>query len=406
MGKKTVQYCTDNSLCCSCGFCADICPTNAITITEKRHLFTPSVDYSKCVKCGLCYDLCAGKGNEWFKKCSDIIENQQIQTEYTEDLGFHSKCYVAHSSDDDLRFHCASGGVVTTLLLYMLRTKLIDGAIVTRFAKGNPLAVETIIATTEQEIIEAKSSKYCPVHMDGIIRQLKNFEGKVAFVGLPCQIQTLRNIEDKHSWLINKVILHIGLYCSGGKDTRALNYLLKKNGFKREGIKTFAYRDDGCLGYVKATYDTEKDNKSVPYAQAYNLLHSYFKPERCVQCIDHFAYLADISIGDIDCEPYNKDTIGSNSLIIRTDIANKIFAECVENKDIVSEIISVEEVVRSQKIMPLRKSLFSAYTSFRKLFFCSIPQYDKLPVSTGGFEGLKRLMLYVLQRLFCKLFFK
>lgn len=406
MEKKTVQYCTDNSLCCSCGFCADICPTDAIKITEKKHLFTPSVDDSKCVKCGLCYDLCAGKGNEWFKKCSVISERQKNQTEYTEDLGFHSRCFVAHSSNEDLRFHCASGGVVTTLLLYMLRTKQIDGAIVTRFTKQNPLAVETIIATTEEEIIEAKSSKYCPVHMDGIIKQLKTFEGKVAFVGLPCQIQTLRNIEEIYAWLRDKVYILIGLYCSGGKDTRALDYLLKKNGIKKEGIKTFAYRDDGCLGYVKATYDTEKDNKSVPYVQAYNLLHSYFKPERCVQCIDHFAYLADISIGDIDCEPYNKDTVGSNSVIIRTDIADKIFTECVDSKDIVSEHIAVEEVMRSQKIIPLRKSLFSAYTSFRKVFFRATPQYDKRFMTTKSFGGFKRLMLYVFQRLVCKLFFK
>lgn len=406
MKKKTVQFCADNNLCCSCGFCADICPVNAIIIIENKYLFVPSVDLTKCIQCGLCYDLCAGKGNDWLKNCADIKSKQQIETFFTEDLGFHSDCYIAHSTDDELRLHCASGGIVTTLLLYMLRTKQIDGAIVTRFIPDNPLAVETIIATTEEEIIDAKSSKYCPVHMDGIISQLKTFEGKVAFVGLPCQIQTLRKIEGKFKWLKEKIILHIGLYCSGGKDTRALNYLLKKNGIPKDGIKKFAYRDDGCLGYVKATYESDNETKLVPFVQAYNKLHSYFKPERCVQCIDHFAYLADISIGDVDCEPYNKDTIGSNSVIIRTDVADKVFKAALSNKAIEAETLAVSEVVRSQKILPLRKSLFSSYTSLRKILSQSIPEYDKLPSSTRRFEGLKRLVLYLFQRNICNLLIK
>lgn len=401
MKRRTVDFCMHNKLCCSCGLCADVCSVNAITIKQKNNIFVPEVNKEKCINCGLCFDICSGKGNDWYNKAAYYSKFQISKTEYAQDLGFFSSCYIAHSTDYETRFHCASGGVITTLLVFMLHAKLIDGAIVTRFSKKNPLAVETIIAKTEEEIRDAKSSKYCPVHMDGIIEQLKNIDGKVAFVGLPCQIQTLRNIEEKFDWVKNKVYLHIGLFCSGTKDSRALNYLLRKNGFALEGITKFAYRDDGCLGCVKVTYGT--NFAFVPYVQAYSHLHSYFKPERCVSCIDHFAYLSDISLGDIDCMPYNEDKIGSNSVIVRTDIAKELIKTAVKERILDAEEISFTEIIRSQKVLHFRKTLFVADRFLHRILFKSVPFYDKLPDSKIMLKGVFWFLSYKLQRFFSRI---
>ncbi len=285
----------------------------------------------------------------------------------------------------------------------MLRRKIINGAVVTRFSKENPFEVETIIATTEDEIFSAKSSKYCLVHMDGIIKQLKEFNGKVAFVGLPCQLQTFYNVEEKFKWLKEKIVLRIGLLCSGTKDKRGLDYLLIKNGFVKDGITKFSYRDDGCLGNVKAIYASKE--MVVPYEQAYSVMHSYFKPERCVACLDHFAYLSDISLGDIDCEPYNNDKIGSNSVIIRSDIAKEIFTDALADKVIFAEEINVSEVLRSQKVLFYRKNVFTAYKSVNRLMFKAFPEYDILPDTKLGMKGILWIMSYFLQRFISKIGF-
>lgn len=399
--KKNVSYCSRKHLCCSCGFCCDICPKKAISLQNKHGLFIPVVDNSKCNNCGLCYELCSGKGNDWYAQSLEL--NNDIKESYINNVGLYRKTFISHSTDYETRFHCASGGTVSSLLIFMLENHMIDGAIVTQFKKDNPLEVETIIAKSKEEILNAKSSKYCPVHMDGILSQLKDFDGKVAVVGLPCHIQTIRKIEKKLSWVNDKVIFHIGLFCSGTKDSHAINYLLKTNNFELNGIKQFAYRDDGCLGYVKTVY--EDKNIKIPYVQAYSKLHSYFKPERCLNCIDHFAYLADLSIGDINCEPYSEDKIGSNSVIVRSKKALDVFNEAVKSNCLEVDKISISEIVRSQKVLYYRNQTFKANRFLSKLFFEKTPLYDKTPDSKLTIKGLIWVMSYKVQRVMKKLGF-
>ncbi len=78
-------------------------------------------------------------------------------------LGNHRGCFLAHSADADIRFGATSGGCVTTLLLGLLRSRQIDGAVVTRLSDADPLRAEPFIARTEGEILSAIGSKYLPV---------------------------------------------------------------------------------------------------------------------------------------------------------------------------------------------------------------------------------------------------
>lgn len=396
--KKTVAYCSKNKLCCSCGFCFDVCPKKAIKVLNKGGIFVPSINKDLCNKCGLCFDLCAGKGNDWYNQSIEL--NNDIKDSYVQNVGLYRESYISNAVDYETRFHGASGGTVSSLLIFMLENKIIDGAIVTQFKKTNPLEVETIIATSKEEILNAKSSKYCPVHMDSILTQLKEFKGKVAIVGLPCHLQTIRRIERKLSWVKDKIVFHIGLFCSGSKDSNALNYLLKSNNFDINGITKFSYRDDGCLGYVKAEYTNK--SISVPYEQAYSKLHSYFKPERCLSCIDHFAYLSDVSIGDIDCEPYSNDKIGSNSVIIRSVIAKDIFEEAIKNNVIQAKIIPITEIVRSQRVLNYRNQTYKANRLLSKLLFKKNVEYDKKLDTKLSFKGIKCFFSYKLQRMLRK----
>ena len=184
-----------------------------------------------------------------------------------------------------------------------------------------------------------------------------------------------------------------------------LNYfLLKKNGISKDGVTKFAYRDDGYFGNVKATYGTNNANYAiVPYVRAYSVMHSYFKPERCVTCIDHFAYLADISLGDINCESYNKDTIGSNSVIIRTDCAKNVFDELMKNKKIEATVIPVSEVIRSQKIINFRKTLFNGCSFMYHLGLRYVPKYDLLPNKKLEIKSIFLFLSYKMQRFISRL---
>lgn len=52
------MYKINNEKCADCGYCAYVCPFNAIIhhVEEKYY----EIDQSKCQKCGICYSSCIG----------------------------------------------------------------------------------------------------------------------------------------------------------------------------------------------------------------------------------------------------------------------------------------------------------------------------------------------------------
>ena len=52
----------DVHMCCGCGACSAVCPSDAIDLfkDDKGFLF-PRVDFDRCVKCLLCEKVCAFK---------------------------------------------------------------------------------------------------------------------------------------------------------------------------------------------------------------------------------------------------------------------------------------------------------------------------------------------------------
>lgn len=199
-------------MCTGCGTCAGICPTNAIemVIDKKKGIYKPLIDIEKCTKCGLCYKVCPGHSVD-FKELNEFVFGKQPENIL---LGNYINCYAGHSTDYGIRYNSASGGLVTQLLIFAIEEGIIDGALVTRMKKDNPLEPEPFIARTKEEIIEATGSKYCPVPANITLKEILNSKGgeKFAVVGLPCHILGIRNVEQINKKLKSKIVLHLGIF--------------------------------------------------------------------------------------------------------------------------------------------------------------------------------------------------
>ena len=102
---------------------------------------------------------------------------------------------IGYSNHPDIRTGGASGGVITHVLIYLLENKLIDGAIVVKTGNKKPYHSEAVIATSVDEIKECSQSVYAPVPVNTILEKVNDFNGRLAYVGLPDQVASIRQLQ-------------------------------------------------------------------------------------------------------------------------------------------------------------------------------------------------------------------
>ncbi len=376
-----ISYTVKHSLCTGCGICEGACPSKAITVSEKNGLHIPSIDESLCKNkkgCHRCYDSCAGLGVDIL-----ALAERNLHTENTKfDLyvGNYINCKTGFSNNNDIRYHSASGGMITSMLIWLLEKNIIQGAFITRFNADKSYLVDSFLATTKDEILQAKSSKYSPVSLGKAIREIKSNDGKFVIVGLPCHIQGFRKYENYDRNFKAKIFAYFGIFCSGTRSFCFTDYLLRKRNIPKDRLSYLSYRDEGCLGGLVAKYKMEDGVEKIYYQDYQKYCHplrTFFYPKRCHFCIDHYAELADVSFGDIHVYPYTNDKIGINSIVIRNSKFTELFILAQTDGVITMNNLDIELLKKSQIVAFHKKKRVATYFKIHKLLGYKVPVYDE-----------------------------
>lgn len=369
---NNIKYTVDNCLCTGCGVCEDVCPTKSIEITRVNGLLQPILNEETCLgdKCGRCLKVCPGIGIN----LAAISKEQFDSCKEDKYIGRYYSLYTGYSLDKDIRYHSASGGLVSQFLIYLLEKKIIDGAVVTGFSEDNITPV-SYIARIKDEVLKAKGSKYCPVALNTLGNEIKKSDGKYVIVGLPCHIQGFRKRAKIDRPFREKIVGYFSIYCSSNRTYNAQDFLFKKYNVNKNNISYFAYRDNGCLGNM--VIDQEKQHQEIPYIKYYGALRSFFKPRRCLTCIDHYGELADVCFGDIHIKPYSEDKIGISSWIVRNPYFDDLFKEASKEGYIYMNELDANTLNESQKAMLYpQKRKAKALMNLDKLLFRKSAEYD------------------------------
>ena len=368
---NTIASVIKDGLCTGCGTCVSLCPEEAIkiVINEKKGIYIPKINEERCNNCGICFKVCPGHEVD-FKEL-----NLEIFGKEPEDIliGNYLNCYIGYSTDYDIRYNSSSGGLVSTLLIFALEEGIIDGALVTRMKKDNPLEPEPFIARTREEIIEASKSKYCPVPANIALKEILNSkEGeKFAVVGLPCHIYGVRKAEQINKKLKERIVLHFGIFCSSEHTFLGTEFLLQRISVKKEDIIKIDYRGEGWPGGM--TIALKNGNKKfLPLNEYWKEFGPFFIPTRCIFCFDESCELSDISFGDIFLpELTEKDEIGTSRIISRNKVGEDILQRAILNKKV--ELNKTSSLV--QQIIYFKQNLKASIFFFR-LFGKKVPNYD------------------------------
>lgn len=361
----------NKKLCTSCGACCYL-SKGKISMERTSKTYAPKIkknvssinqeDMEKIKK------ACPAKGYDILSTAKKLFENEE---KYDYRIGYYQVFYALKSNNEKTLTKASSGGIMTEIAIYLLNEGIVNGVIATTFEyKDNIIIPKTIIAKTPEELYKCQGSKYMPIPSLSILSEVQKFEGKLAYVGTPCQIAALRKIQEIDTTIKEKIEYVIGNFCGGYRDLREQASLIKIS--KINPVNHFQYRGDGQPGYMVIA--NEKKQWKYPYPD-YAKLTGYLKKYRCRVCIDATAELADLSCGDAWL-PELKNRRWSIS-IIRNKTLVPILTEMIEKGIISRKDITLENILASQKgNLTSKKERFLSRRKLFSLFAFPFPTYD------------------------------
>lgn len=242
-------------------------------------------------------------------------------------LGRVLSAFVGYAAEASLRQDGSSGGLVSWVLLELLRRGWIDGALhVTEAkqpAKEGPF-FHYHLSRTGQEIRAGAKSRYYPVEMSGVLSLIRAIPGRYAVVGVPCFIKALQLLRREDPLLRERIAFTLGLFCGHMKSARFLESCAWQMGLSLDQVLRADFRrkaPERPANWYTVQF-TLRDGR-VLEKDWWHLADGdwgagFFQASACNFCDDVVAETADIAFGDAWVEPYASDGRGTNVVLVRS----------------------------------------------------------------------------------------
>jgi coenzyme F420 hydrogenase subunit beta len=282
-------------LCIGCGACVDICPYFKNYKGKTSRLFPCTLEQ------GRCYGYCPKAEVDL-----DALSQQIRGVPYDgSPLGDYREVLAARAGDKMKKGAFQSGGTVTALLTFALKTGLIDAAALT---DRDALTPVPRIVTDWQGVARCASSKFMAAPtLSSVNLAARHGYQSIGVVGTPCQMVAVAQMksnplgDEAHKVPLS---LTVGLFCNWSLDTRLLIDLLSQ----KLDISHILGMDIPPPPANTLALATASGRVEISLSEIKPLI-----PHTCFICPDLTSELADVSVGMFEGRP------GWNTLILRSD---------------------------------------------------------------------------------------
>jgi coenzyme F420 hydrogenase subunit beta len=335
----------DAGLCTRCGSCVGVCPEGVVQFDDPLGEVLPTL-VGECCERGACYASCPGKFVSWPKLTEQLFGYPPGQSPTPTNflIGQHLAAYVGFSADAQLRNNGASGGVVSAISTYLLEQDLVDGVITLIDSPQEPYRAIPQIITKREEVLAAAQSRYSINPVNTILGSLAGLAGRYAYVGLPCQVHSLRKLQAAKYPGCEKIQYIIGTYCGNILHFDAVRSFLRRNGVSDlMQVSSLKYRAGTWPGRMEVRLH---DGRIFGLEKFYaNYLIPFYIMQRCLLCTDLTNEFADISTGDGWTPVYEERGKGSNIVLVRTPAGAGIIKDMRQQAHLELHEISDEAAV-------------------------------------------------------------
>ena len=270
-------------------------------------------------------------------------------------IGRFEAAYVGHAVDDPFRRNGSSGGLTNWVAAELLRTGAVDGVahvIATDPATGRHFDYR--ISRSLDALSAGAKSRYYPVELSRVLREIREAPGRYAIVGVPCFIKAIHLLRRTDPLIRERVTHTLGLFCGHQKSAAMIESFAWQLGTELGRVQALDYRlkdENRPANWYRA--HLELDDGSTASRDWWHLADGdwgagFFQNPACDWCDDVVAETADISFGDAWVEPYSSDGRGTNVVIVRTPELRDMIEQARTESRLQLEPVDAEFIVRTQ----------------------------------------------------------
>lgn len=353
---KVIDTVVKNDLCIGCGLCVYKCPNNALEMKWNKYGFLIPELSGDCDYSGACLDVCPFNP---FPKEEVKTENELAHHFQKEDLKYHNRIgkyvdiYAGYARE--FRLTSSSGGIATFIVTELIERGIVDYVFSVKESQQQGVHYEYGISSSKEELKNASKTKYFPVTLSSVMPKIKEFNGKVAIVGVACFIKAIRLAQHEEPSLREKIPFLIGIICGGGKSSFFTEYLAGRAGVPNYNIEKPKFRikdlksTAGDYSFGCRNKDGKKEHTIKMRSVGDMWGTGLFKAKACDFCDDVTSELADISLGDAWLPPFKENGAGTNVIVTRSNLADELIQDGIKENKIFIEPLPQERFLYSQQ---------------------------------------------------------
>jgi coenzyme F420-reducing hydrogenase beta subunit len=241
-------------------------------------------------------------------------------------IGRFEAAYVGHALEAPFRRNGSSGGLTSWVAAELLSTGAVDG--VAHVAPADPHKDGRFFAyrvsRSIDDLSEGAKSRYYPVELSSVLREIRETPGRYAVVGIPCFIKAIHLLRRVEPVVRDRVTHTLGLFCGHMKSAALVESFAWQLGAEIGRLRALDYRikdERRPANWYRA--HLELDDGSSAAQDWWHLADGdwgagFLQNPACDWCDDVVAETADISFGDAWVEPYSSDGRGTNVMVVRS----------------------------------------------------------------------------------------
>ena len=313
-------------MCNRCGTCVGL-SGGKISFSDRTKKFIPVVSN----------DLDEAENRKLLRYCSGNAFNfpEQNKRIFGKDshhnifTGAYRNIYIGNCTDEEIRRNGASGGILSAVLIWLLEKGKIDGAVVVGMSDEEPWLTKPFIATTKEEIHKAAQSKYIITTTNEILPEIEKFDGKLAFVGLPGQVQSIRLLQEQGHPSVKNIEYIFGPFYGNTLHFSSVKSFLRSYGEKDyRKIKKLYFRHGEWPGNMRVELESGRILE-LPKFHA-NYLIPFHIVKNSLLCTDLSNEFTDISGGDAWAPVYEERGKGFSMVLARSQKGQEVIDAMLE----------------------------------------------------------------------------